>query len=478
MAYIGQSIKNGTFSVLDTSGNTYNGSNTTFSLGTQVGSAAQLLVSHDGVIQKPGTDYTLATGGTQITFTTAPASGASIFIVEISGAVGGTITPSDSSVTSAKLSGNLVTPGTLDVNGQELILDADGDTSITADTDDQIDFKVGGSDKFTMTTDTFTARNNLHLISASGTSDLRIQNSTTGSGSTDGLLIQATGSDVYINQYESAPIYFRTANTDRMQIDANGNLLIGTDNTNVTGSSSTQGINLKATGRLQASVAGDSVIFNRNSDDGELMRFHQDGNVEGTITVSGTTVSYNGFTGTHWSRLADNSKPTILKGTILESLDAMVDWYYVEFIYGEDKDTQKESYALGEGENVGDTITYKYEGKDYQATIKKEGDVKHTQSKVSDTADAKNVYGVFMTWDNDDDTVNDMYVAQTGTFVIRIHKDETVSKGDLIQSKGDGTGKVQADDIMRSSTVAKVLSTTKIETYSDGSYIVPCSLHC
>ena len=89
MAYIGQGIKEGTFAVLDTSGNTYNGSNVTFNLGTQVGSAAQLLVSHDGVIQKPGTDYSLATGGTQITFSTAPASGASIFIVEISGAVGG-----------------------------------------------------------------------------------------------------------------------------------------------------------------------------------------------------------------------------------------------------------------------------------------------------------------------------------------------------------------------------------------------------
>ena len=127
MAYIGQSIKNGTFSVLDTSGNTYNSSNTTFSLGTQVGSAAQLLVSHDGVIQKPGTDYTLATGGTQITFTTAPASGASIFIVEISGAVGG--------------------PMNRDINGDELILDVDGDTSITADTDDQIDFKTGGTDR-------------------------------------------------------------------------------------------------------------------------------------------------------------------------------------------------------------------------------------------------------------------------------------------------------------------------------------------
>ncbi len=131
MAYIGKSIESGTFSVLDTSGNTYNGSNTTFNLGTQVGSTAQLLVSHDGVIQKPGTDYSLASGGTQITFSTAPASGASIFIVEISGAVGG---PLDS-----------------DLNGNELILDADGDTSITADTDDQIDIKIANADHVKLT---------------------------------------------------------------------------------------------------------------------------------------------------------------------------------------------------------------------------------------------------------------------------------------------------------------------------------------
>ena len=132
MAYIGKSIESGTFSVLDTSGNTYNGSNTTFNLGSQVGSPAQLLVSHDGVIQKPGTDYSLASGGTQITFSTAPASGASIFIVEISGAVGG---PLDS-----------------DLNGTELILDADGDTTITADTDDQIDIKIANTDHIKIAT--------------------------------------------------------------------------------------------------------------------------------------------------------------------------------------------------------------------------------------------------------------------------------------------------------------------------------------
>jgi hypothetical protein len=132
MAYIGQGIKQGTFKVLDTSGNTYNGSNVTFSLGTQVGSAAQLLVSHDGVIQLPGTDYTLATGGTQITFSTAPASGASIFITEISGAVGGTVTPSDNSVGITQLN---VSDGS---NGQALTTNGSGTlsfSSVSADAD-------------------------------------------------------------------------------------------------------------------------------------------------------------------------------------------------------------------------------------------------------------------------------------------------------------------------------------------------------
>ena len=38
----------------------------------------------------------------------------------------------------------------VDINGQELVLDADADTSITADTDDQIDFNLAGSDRFRM----------------------------------------------------------------------------------------------------------------------------------------------------------------------------------------------------------------------------------------------------------------------------------------------------------------------------------------
>ena len=46
--------------------------------------------------------------------------------------------------------GKVVAASEIDLNGNELILDADGDTSITADTDDQIDFKAGGSDRMTI----------------------------------------------------------------------------------------------------------------------------------------------------------------------------------------------------------------------------------------------------------------------------------------------------------------------------------------
>ena len=76
------------------------------------------------------------------------------------------------------------------------------------------------------------------------------------------------------------------------------------------------------------------------------------------------------------------------------------------------------------------------------------------------------------------EAANDMQVASLGAFMIRVHKDETVSIGDYLQSKGDGTAKVQADDILRASTIAKVVKTNKIKTYDDGSYLVSCTLHC
>ena len=303
---------------------------------------------------------------------------------------------------------------------------------------------------------------------------LRLQNSTTGTSDTDGLLIEASGNDVYINNKESAGMYFRTNNTNRMLIDSSGNLMVGKTSTSdtVTGSQfSTHGALINV---LDASGYN---LINRQADDGVLIYFKQANSTEGNISVSGATVSYNGFTGTHWTRLADNSKPTILKGTVLETLDEMVDWYNLEFD-DSDGNAQKISYLLTGSQSAGDIITYNHNGTDYQATIVRETDIKHMKSKVSDTTDAKNVYGLFVAYDNDGDGYNDFYVASVGSYVVRIKQGETIAKGDLLQSNGDGTAKVQTDDNVKSSSFAKVLSTTKIETYEDGSFIVPCSLMC
>lgn len=58
-------------------------------------------------------------------------------------------TDGDDAITIAD-GGNITIGGTLDMNGNELILDADADTSITADADDTIDFRCAGEDQMTL----------------------------------------------------------------------------------------------------------------------------------------------------------------------------------------------------------------------------------------------------------------------------------------------------------------------------------------
>jgi hypothetical protein len=303
------------------------------------------------------------------------------------------------------------------------------------------------------------------------------------------LILSAGGDDnvahTQLRMLNGNLMTFKTDNTERMRIDNLGHLCFNVTTPSSGSGNTNTGINFDVADVIMASrAAGASGLFNRNGD-GEVIRIQESGNLEGNITVSGSTVSYNGFTGTHWSRFTDNSKPTILKGTILETLDEMCDWYNLEFDVTRQDDNdnnvtykQSVSHILQDGQSVGDTVTYNYEGTDYQATIVKENDVKHMKSKVSDTIDAKNIYGVFIAYDEDGDGYNDFYVASVGSFVVRIKANETIAKGDLLQSNGDGTAKVQTDDAVRSSSFAKVLSTTVIETYEDGSYLVPCSLMC
>ena len=122
MAYIGAKPVNGFFAKQDIS---TDGSTTTFALDFTISSTSSIIVSVGGVIQEPDTAYTLSGGNTSIVFSEAPSSTADTYIHYLGSAVVQTIT---------------------DINGTELFLDVDADTTITADTDDQIDFKIGGSD--------------------------------------------------------------------------------------------------------------------------------------------------------------------------------------------------------------------------------------------------------------------------------------------------------------------------------------------
>ena len=78
MAYIGRDPQYGAF---EKQSLTADGSTTTFTLDYTVGSASSLLVSVAGVHQEPEVAYNLATNGTQITFTAAPASGDTVFVI-------------------------------------------------------------------------------------------------------------------------------------------------------------------------------------------------------------------------------------------------------------------------------------------------------------------------------------------------------------------------------------------------------------
>tara|TARA_R100000781_G_scaffold9442_1_gene8222 strand:- start:517 stop:2436 length:1920 start_codon:yes stop_codon:yes gene_type:complete len=237
---------------------------------------------------------------------------------------------------------------------------------------------------------------------------------------------------------------FYTNTAERMRITSDGSVLVGTTSTTVESlTSAGSGVKLGGSAGKMFEVASNAepaVGFNRTGDDGTIVRLIGQGSLEGTITVSGSAVSYNGGHLSRWSQFKGlsttdkSARPTIYQGTVLSNLDDLCVW----------------------------------EGEDNQQL---------NMTKISDVVGDKDVAGVFFTWDDDDDkVVNDFYVAMTGDLVIRVAASTTVARGDLLISAGDGTAKPQADDIVRSSTIAKIISTNHTATYPDGSKAYPCVL--
>ena len=109
---------------------------TSYTLDHAVANENEIALFVNNVRQQPGSGKAYTATGTALTLSAATASTDTMYCIFLGRALQ-TVTPATNSVTTSMLS----------INGGELFLDADGDTSITVDTDDQIDFKTGGTDR-------------------------------------------------------------------------------------------------------------------------------------------------------------------------------------------------------------------------------------------------------------------------------------------------------------------------------------------
>jgi hypothetical protein len=289
----------------------------------------------DGVYQNKDT-YSVS--GTTLTFSTAPPNGSAVEAMTIQPTA--VNVPADASVTSAKLSGDLVTPGALDVTGT---VTADGLSIDSGSTNTQLtlarstthsgisfstqisDFGGGGADLifdgsgnsagfgFRPTNSSGTLQTGL-IISPDGnvgigttspTSRLQLDGAEDRTG---GLTLSAGGqnhtyflSSDFVNVHNietsssAAAHTWQTNGTERMRLDASGNLIVGKTVT----SSSTAGMLIGSNGRFDAVRDGGYVgYFNRLSSDGDIALFAKDGTTVGSIgSIAGGYLSISGTTG-------------------------------------------------------------------------------------------------------------------------------------------------------------------------------------
>jgi hypothetical protein len=269
------------------------------------------------------------------------------------------------------------------------------------------------------------------IFRQSGTERMRIS----GSGATTLTLgqsgeipeIKAGGTNTDLRLSAVGPggfLDFQTNATPRMRITSGGTVFIDKDTAGI----ANDGIELKPFGQSNFTcTGGEGINVNRKGSDGNLMRFYNDSVEAGTISVSGGTVSYNGFAGCHESS-GINSDVAI--GTVVSTIDEL--------------DTRVVDEEI---EDIKD----------------------HAKIKISDEIGDKRVYGVLQTYSEENDKPK---IASVGIGSILVTG--SCEGGDLLVSNGDGTAKVQDDDIVRSKTIGKVtIGNTDTEVK-----LVSCVLYC
>ena len=236
---------------------------------------------------------------------------------------------------------------------------------------------------------------------------------------------------------------FPTSATGVTKIDASGFYVGATGHLDPTVAE--YGVTMTTAGALHLKRNGGQPMNIGRSNDGSIISFQSGQTTQGVISVSGTTVTYGTFCGAHWSQFHSFARPNVLPGTILETIDEMCIW--------PDED------GIAKPDDVLPRVRIAEPG-------------------------SRSAYGVFSHWDmvdNEDGTQTqsrDFWVASLGAKFVRIAAGVEVQRGDLIEAGPDGCGVPQSDDVFRASTVAKITSTVRAETYPDGSFLLPCTLHC
>ena len=160
------------------------------------------------------------------------------------------------------------TGSNIDMNGTELILDADADSSITADTDDQIDIKVGGTDTIKIEPDAVTILGPHPDLNLQDSDD----NNTGGVYYNDGRITLASDNGA---QHDSSSLVLSVDGTARMTVDSGGDIDVETGD--IFFSTAGKGINLGVTSNTDSNTL----------DDYEEGTFNMTFNVaSGSITVS------------------------------------------------------------------------------------------------------------------------------------------------------------------------------------------------
>ena len=235
MSYVGQTLPVDRFSGYLTETFTGDGSTTAFTLTREPHSESAVIVVINNVVQQPVEDYTVS--GTTLTIDAAVASGDVIYATH----TGGVLPITESA--------------TIDLQGvsDALVLDSDADSTISADTDDQLDIKLGGSDVLALQTSALTLKNpatadnstftlNLQTAEADIAQDdvigkIAFAAPNEGTGTDANLTaaaIQAVSEGDFSSSSNATSLQFMTGSSEaaaaKMYVKSNGNVSIGTAN--------------------------------------------------------------------------------------------------------------------------------------------------------------------------------------------------------------------------------------------------------